>query len=91
MTMAPIEILRKTRNLLNDPARWFNQLSKYQEGQYCIITAIVHVSKEHGRTCSLLGFTDPIEAWKWNDAPERTHAEVLQRFDEAIARLEAAG
>ena len=28
---------------------------------------------------------------KWNDAPERTHAEVLQRFDEAIARLEATG
>ncbi len=27
----------------------------------------------------------------WNDAPERTHAEILQRFDEAIARLEAAG
>ncbi len=27
--------------------------------------------------------------WVWNDAPERTHAEILQRFDEAIARLEA--
>ena len=26
----------------------------------------------------------------WNDTPERTHAEVLQRFDEAIARLGAA-
>lgn len=25
---------------------------------------------------------------RWNDAPERTHAEVLQRFDEAIARLD---
>ncbi len=26
----------------------------------------------------------------WNDAPERTHAEVLQHFDEAIARLAAS-
>jgi len=25
----------------------------------------------------------------WNDAPERTHAEVLARFDTAIAKLEA--
>lgn len=25
----------------------------------------------------------------WQDAPERTHAEVLARFDTAIARLEA--
>lgn len=27
--------------------------------------------------------------WPWNDAPERTHAEVLARFDDAIARLTA--
>lgn len=27
------------------------------------------------------------QLWPWNDAPERTHAEVLQRFDDAIIRL----
>jgi len=26
----------------------------------------------------------------WNDAPERTHAEVMAKFDEAIALAEAA-
>lgn len=25
----------------------------------------------------------------WNDAPERNHAEVLQRFDDVIARFTA--
>ncbi len=26
--------------------------------------------------------------WQWNDAPERTHAEVLEAFDKAIALAE---
>ena len=44
---------------------------------------------EQGSSAARLLATD--HAPSWNDAPERTHAEVLQRFDEAIARLEAAG
>lgn len=37
---------------------------------------------------SVLGFKTLSELVTWNDAPERTHAEVLARFDEAIAKLE---
>lgn len=36
-----------------------------------------------------LGFVDACDLFNWNDAPKRTHAEVLQRFDDAIARLTA--
>lgn len=32
-----------------------------------------------------LGFEGAREAWAWNDAPERTHAEVMALFDKAIA------
>lgn len=28
---------------------------------------------------------------QWNDAPDRTHADVMQRFDRAIAKARAAG
>ena len=28
---------------------------------------------------------------EWNDAPRRTHAQVLRAFDKAIAKLEAKG
>ena len=37
---------------------------------------------------SALGFKTLGELVTWNDAPERTHAEVLARFDEAIVKLE---
>ena len=36
---------------------------------------------------ALLGFENTSEMEAWNDAPERTHVEVLERLDEAIRRL----
>ena len=38
---------------------------------------------------STLGFRRGHDLFTWNDAPERTHAEVLARFDTANAKLEA--
>lgn len=35
-------------------------------------------------------FTAPDAVADWNDAPERTHAEVLDLLDRAIKRAEAA-
>lgn len=37
---------------------------------------------------ALFGFATWSQVFTWNDAPERTHAEVLARFDEAIVKLE---
>ncbi len=42
---------------------------------------------EFDHAAQLIGFDWPGAVWAWNDAPERTKAEVLARFDEAIARL----
>lgn len=36
-----------------------------------------------------LGLGGSMEVWKWNDAPERTHAEVMAAFDKAIEKAEA--
>jgi hypothetical protein len=35
----------------------------------------------------VLGFTHPDNLVHWNNNPERTKAEVLDRFDAAIAKL----
>ncbi len=49
------------------------------------------IAQERVRRTTLLGFEarymDAHKAVAWNDAPGRTQAEVLARFDTAIARL----
>jgi hypothetical protein len=44
---------------------------------------------EHN-VAKFFGFLDAYAAIDWNDALERTHAEVLARIDAKIAELEAA-
>ncbi len=103
--MTTIEILKKARELLSNPASWTQNVGARDiSGQavdvmresavcFCLAMALVRITAE---TCpdgfpEALGFEYWQDAHYWNDAPERTHAEVLQRFDEAIARLEAVG
>lgn len=40
------------------------------------------------RLATLLGFSTTLRMIQWNDAPTRTHAEVLSRIEDAIKRLE---
>lgn len=97
--MTTLEILKAARELLAVPERWTTGvLAKSQDGSevapnsteavcWCISGACLKIDGSQ--------FLNVIEALKigtavpiWNDAPERTHAEVLARFDEAIAKLE---
>lgn len=90
--MTTIEILKKARELLSDKERW-GQGTSPKPCTSCVQIAVFDTRgplKNQREALAELGFTNYQEAWAWNDAPERTHAEVLQRFDEAIARLEAA-
>ena len=99
--MTTIEILKNARELLSDPAHWMKQgsnaLHVEDATSFCTWHAICRVAtvgaayKARHSILSALGFVFFSQLFDWNDAPERTHAEVLQRFDEAIARLEAAG
>lgn len=50
-------------------------------------------TRENACLCSLyaaIGFSDdPARLFRWNDAPERTHSEVMAAFDKAIEKAEA--
>lgn len=49
-----------------------------------------YFSQDYERAAGLLGFSYWGAVWNWNDAPSRTKAEVLARFDAAIAKLGGA-
>ena len=59
----------------------------------CIVSSLCHEgmksNADTARVLSTLGFDSSKETIEWNDAPGRTQAEVLARFDTAIARLSA--
>lgn len=86
--------LEKARALI---ARgWCQNTQIDADGNVCVVGAIkLAAGVEHISVYRHLGFTmdtsRPNETWPavWNDAPGRTQAEVLARFDAAIARLAA--
>ena len=64
---------------------------------FCLDGAIDKVCQSINERCldeyemkvvNLLGFKHLRELYDWNDAPERTHQEVLNLLDQTIARLE---
>lgn len=90
MTPSTLAILTAARKLIERPEQW-----AYRPGTYgwndreCCVTAfqaseldaklgLVALGRAIGATCGA-------EIIDWNDAPERTHAEVLAAFDAAIA------
>jgi hypothetical protein len=58
-------------------------------GNVCLVGALLGQVKRPALSemTGLLGFGTPVDAIEWNNAPARTQAEVVARFDEAIARL----
>ena len=65
-----------------------------RHGLPCINSAINRASsngwnKAHWAMCEALGDKSrPELMWKFNDAPRRTHAEIMAAFDRAIAIAE---
>ena len=91
------DTLRRARALIDTPEKWCQ--NEHQIGHaYCVEAALNIV----WRGDVLGSIFDSCPAWKllqdatgvqklfdWNDAPERTHAEVLAAFDKAIALAES--
>lgn len=86
------EILAKARLLIENPANWSHDDARWGTGGVeCSVSAVGRVMWENRREAP---YGDPL--WplgeaigdasivEWNDAPERTHAEVLAAFDRAI-------
>lgn len=92
---ADMLVLQRARDRI--AAGWCQDRLQY-EGAVCIMGGINCANTgSHGylegpilpyieKWASLLGF-DGFEVIEWNNAPERTQAEVLDRFDTAIDRL----
>lgn len=100
--MTTLEILKAARELLAVPERWTTGVlarahngdevtpSSYKAASWCMSGACLKSCM--GNDSQFLYVIDALDLDTcipiWNDAPERTHAEVLARFDEAIAKLE---
>mgnify|MGYP003404033147 CR=1 FL=1 len=102
--METLEIIRKTRALIATPETWTTQAgARDHDGApvswdapevacRCLYIAVATAARScigEERVAEALGFLRSADIAPWNDAPGRTHAEVLARIDEATARLQA--
>lgn len=92
--MNPKLILTEARNRIEDPSKW-GQCYYFKDGKRCILGAIDSAfgryqtgfhSSDWDIVTEMFMKAEGIEnISRWNDAPERTHDEVLAAFDKAIA------
>lgn len=89
--MKASEILIAARALIDTPEKWVKG-RKY--GCWCARDAIIAVAPDEPRSTNSALATLKRAIGRpgivsWNDAPERTHAEVMAAFDRAIAAEQA--
>lgn len=101
-TIPTVEVLRKARALIEKPEAWVKEhFAVKADGQdthyadadavrFCVAGALRRVEDQHGLAYEILRQAARCfgSICEWNDAPERTHAEVLAAFDKAIAIAE---
>lgn len=85
-TSPVIEVLREGRARIE---RGWCQHVGYTDGRRCVMTAMVGTDTPTVKSaCTALykagGFKDNADAVTWNDAPDRTQADVLALYDKAI-------
>ena len=96
MSKEVVEVLTKARALIADPARWGKVAPDricLAAGSDCPLTALAHAASNEVHYEAKRAFIEAIgTGWigAWNDAPERTHTDVLAAFDRAIAIAESA-
>lgn len=87
-----LPILIKARALIADPAKWGKgpRSDGYERGlcTYCAAEAIDAVDSDldqrHASYRAIQSAASVNSLVYWNDAPERTHADILAAFDKAI-------
>jgi hypothetical protein len=94
MNQSPREVLIAARKLIEKPENWTQR--KFRHGDaYCMSGALLAIdghSIMSSAVYAALKQAVPSSFHclaEWNDAPERTHAEVLAAFDRAIAMTSA--
>lgn len=101
-TLTDLQILREARGLIDAPEKWGKGgycVDSESGPRYCFGGALSFAATgdagprlmglyfQH-RLARLLGFEDRGDLIDWNDSPDRTHQEVLDRLDAWIRRLE---
>jgi hypothetical protein len=99
--VTPAQILRAARSRIAVPERWTQGVGARNSRNYCVgnrsasavswcaLGAILRESESSSEPCRFLKEIVGPSIGGWNDAPGRTHAEVLDAFDRAIALAEA--
>lgn len=95
MSTTTADRLRAARALIEDPHCWIQGEADDGKGRYCMLGAINASGPRVQDQCKLMAvdimrltLQTTMGIVRWNDAPERTHAEVVDAFDRAIARAE---
>lgn len=95
------DVLRRARALIDRPEKWCKRELMDGRGAMCIFGAINAAARGHAwkwsgnypnylddthrALASAIGYKNPGLAPHWNNAPGRTHEEVMEAFDRAIA------
>lgn len=101
--MTTIEILRAAKALIDEPGKWTKNTEARDRGgeptypdgvdacSFCMVGAINRAARRPDERVLAMNAIRPV-GWpsldRWNDHRERTHHEVMTRFDETIALLE---
>lgn len=104
--MTPLQVLKKARKLLSKPEKWTQGwYYKDSNGQdvyddmdeavcFCAMGAIERSSNAQveveSKALLLLKNAVRVDVAAWNDAPRRTHAQILRGFDKAIKLAQEA-
>lgn len=98
--MNNVEFLRAVRAKIESPEKWCQGYFYDLDGRHCLASAALAImgnivpessldalfARRH--IANILGFGCIREITEWNDAPERTHTDVLERIDTAVITLE---
>ena len=92
--MSLVETLRAARALVDTPEKWGQGAHFLQGGARCMSGALISVGAPldgavYRALCRATAVTLDHGLSRWNDAPERTHADVLAAFDKAIEAAKA--
>ena len=91
--MNALEALRAARARIEKPESWGkgHGLTPPREPALCALGALIFDGPHAEAIARLREALGTSYVHKWNDAPERTHAEVLAAFDRAIELASASG
>ena len=91
MSKEAADILRNAKAKIDTPEKWAHSAADFNAGKHCPATAI-NTTAFNRHTNDAFELFQQVVGSKiaaWNDAPDRTHAEVMQAFDKAIALAES--